>query len=62
MMFITFFIQANMTENKSYPPNITELRNLARQLNNLMENPEPGVGEWKLALHKVIEKISEFKG
>ena len=40
--------------------NITELKELNSRLTGLLDNPEPGIGSWHIAVNAVLKKISQF--
>ena len=49
-----------MSESGFATPNLEELKELNRQLTMLLEDPQPGLFMWQIALYRVIEKIGEF--
>jgi len=49
-----------MSESGFATPNLEELKELNRQLTVLLEDPQPGITTWQIALYRVIEKIGEF--
>ncbi len=46
-------------ENKS---GLDELRELNRKLKQLLDDPQPGLYTWRMALRDIISEINKFGG
>lgn len=44
----------------SETPNLDELRELSRKLQQMLENPEPGLMTWREYLHDICAQIGKF--
>jgi hypothetical protein len=57
---VAMSVGAGMSASGFATPNLEELKELNRQLTMLLEDPQPGLVMWQMALYRVIEKIAEF--